>query len=98
MTTGIALEQAHQFTLVEHVTPESPFYRALVDQLASTFIQKVLSAGDAMRHAEAQVYQQAQLLAFLDDFRWLALAFLVPLPVVLLLKPLRRGNVKPVHH
>ena len=68
----------------------------------STFIQQGLSASEALRHAEAQVYQQvqqqAQLLAFLDDFRWLALAFLVPLPVVLLLKPLRRGNVKPVHH
>ena len=69
-----------------------------VDQLASTFIQKGLSASDALRHAEAQVYQQAQLLAFLDDFRWLALAFLVLLPLVLLLKPLRRGNVEPVHH
>ena len=103
VTTGIARgEQAHQVTLVEHVTPESPFYRALVDQLVSTFIQEGLSASDALRHAEAQVYrqvqQQAQLLAFLDDFRWLALAFLVLLPLVLLLKPLRRGNVEPVHH
>ena len=37
-------------------------------------------------------------VAVLDDFRWLALAFLVLLPLVLLLKPLRRGNVEPVHH
>ena len=97
VTTGIARgEQAHQVTLVEHVTPQSPFYRALVDQLASTFIQEGLSASDAT--CRAQVHQQAQLLAFLDDFRWLALAFLVLLPLVLLLKPLRQGNVEPVHH
>ena len=98
-TTGMARgEQAHQVTLVEHVTPEGPFYRALVDQLASTFIQEGLSASEALRHAEAQVQQQAQLLAFLDDFRWLALAFQVLLPLVLLLKPLRRGDVEPVPH
>lgn len=103
VTTGIARgEQAHQATLIEHVTPESPFYPTMVDQLVSPFVREGLSAAEALRHAEAQIYllveQQAQLLAFLDDFRWLALAFLVLLPLVLLLKPLRRGNVEPVHH
>jgi DHA2 family multidrug resistance protein len=104
VTTGIARgEQAHQVTLIEHVTPESPFYHALLDRLVSTFIQGGLSASEAMRHAQAQVYlqvqQQAELLAFLDDFRWLALAFLALLPLVLLLKPLPRGSAaEPVHH
>lgn len=104
VTTGIARGgQAHQVTLIEHVTPESPIYHALLDRLVSSFIREGLPASEALRHAEAQIYlqvqQQAQLLAFLDDFRWLALAFLVLLPLVLLLKPLPGGrSVELVHH
>ena len=103
VTTGIARgEQAHQVALIEHVTPQSPFYRSIIDQLVSTFVREGLSASEALRHAEAQVYQQvqqqAQLLAFLDDFRWLAVGFLVLLPLVLLLKPLPPGGTPPPAH
>ena len=56
-----------------------PVLSGLIDQLVSTFARDGLSASEALRHAEAQVYQQvqqqAELLAFLDDFRWLALGF-----------------------
>lgn len=103
VTTGIARgEQAHQVALAEHVTAQNPAYREMIDQLVGTFTRAGLTFGEALRHAEATVYQhvqqQAQLLAFLDDFRWLAIAFLVLLPLVPLLKPLPRGGGQPVRH
>ena len=102
VTTGIARgEQAHQVTLVEHVTPAKPVLSGTARPAGEHFhpggpVGRRRAA--TCRGAGLPQVQQAQLLAFLDDFRWLALAFLVLLPLVLLLKPLRRGNVEPVHH
>ena len=89
-------------TLVEHVTALDPVFRERLDQLITQFSAAGLGPVEALRHAQALIYQQvqqqAQLLSFLDDFRWLALAFLALLPLVLLLKPLSPGTAAPLAH
>ena len=103
VTTMLARsEQAHQVTLVEHVTALDPVFRERLDQLITQFSAAGLGPVEALHHAQALIYQQvqqqAQLLSFLDDFRWLALAFLALLPLVLLLKPLSPGTAAPLAH
>lgn len=103
VTAGIARgEQAHQVPLIEHITAQSPAYRTAIERLVASFTQAGLGPTEALRHAQAAVYQQvqqqAELLAFLDDFRWLALAFLALLPLVLLLKPLGTESPAPPLH
>jgi DHA2 family multidrug resistance protein len=103
VTTMLAREsQRHQNYLVEHVTPLDPAYQARIDHLTALLMQKGYAAGEALRMAEALVYHAVQthatMLAYLDDFRLLAVVFLLLTPSVLLLrKPKEAGPPPPAH-
>lgn len=77
--------QVHQTWLVSHLTPYDP---ALQERLDS--IQEALRAQAGDIQAQQQAYgvlygivqRQAMLLAFVDNFRWLALLCLLCVPAV----------------
>ena len=103
VTTVLAREsQRHQNYLVEHVTPLDPAYQARIDHLTALLMQKGHAAGEALRMAEGLVYHAVQthatMLAYLDDFRLLAVVFFLLTPSVLLLRtPKEVGPPPPAH-
>jgi DHA2 family multidrug resistance protein len=102
VTTVLARQsQRHQDHLVAHVTPLDPAYQARIDQLTNLFVQKGHAADEALRMAQGVVYRTVQdhasMLAYLDDFRFLAIAFVVLLPLVFLLRKAGAGPVPPAH-
>jgi DHA2 family multidrug resistance protein len=103
VTTLLAREtQRHQHHLVEHVASADPAYHAWVAQLTDLLQQKGHSAGEALRIAQAVVYQtvhkQASMLAYLDDFRFLAIVFFALIPLVFLLRGSGTGRGAPPGH
>ncbi|HEX5080068.1 MAG TPA: DHA2 family efflux MFS transporter permease subunit [Geminicoccaceae bacterium] len=93
--------QRHQHYLVEHVTPTDPAYLARVDQLSRLLEQKGHAADAALRIAQALVYRTVQdhasMLAYLDDFRLLALVFILLVPLVFFLQKPGGGPAPPAH-
>ncbi len=81
--------QLHQADLIHNLTPSSRVYQEQLRQSAAGLAPKI---GDAMSGAGAlgRIYEslnvQALLLAYVDDFRYLALASFCCLPVVWMLK------------
>jgi DHA2 family multidrug resistance protein len=81
--------QTHQATLVTHVTPYDTAFQNAVQASQAALAGHV---GTAQAHSGAlsqiyqQMLQQANLLAYLDDFRLLGMICLIALPLVLLLK------------
>jgi DHA2 family multidrug resistance protein len=103
VTTVLAREsQRHQNYLVGHATPLDPAYQARIDQLSALLVQKGHSAGEALRMAEGLVYDTVQthatMLAYLDDFRLLAIVFFLLTPCVLLLRKSKEGGPAPPAH
>ena len=100
-STGIALvttflarrEQFHQQRLIDHVSQMDGPYRATFDAAKQMFMAKGADAMYAASQAQQLVYnmvhRQAQLLAFVEDFRMLALTFLGVIPLVFLMKKTR---------
>jgi DHA2 family multidrug resistance protein len=91
VTTLLARQtQVHQDILVAHATPYNPIYRQTVDTFARTFHSHGDIQGQATSKAVAQVYQmveqQSMMLAFIDDFRLMAIGFLVLIPFVFLMR------------
>ncbi len=81
--------QAHQSYLVEHVTPYNPNFRAYYNQLSEWIqSQHPQLAGPAFQLAVIyrEVLKQANMLAFNDAFRALALGAAVLIPLTLLFK------------
>ncbi len=103
VTTELArASQRHQTYLAGHVTATSPAYRQQVDALTNMFLDKGYTMAEALHHAQAVLYQtvlkQAQMLAFLDDFKLLAIVFAALIPFVFLLqKPKAGGPAAPAH-
>lgn len=100
MTTILTRQaQSHQAVLVTHVTEGNfarrDFFAALTAQMQSGFA----SAADAAHHAQAVAYalvqKQATMLAFIDDFRFLALAMVAIVPLALLMHRQSRGKAPP---
>jgi DHA2 family multidrug resistance protein len=81
--------QTHQATLVTHVTPYDLAYQYTV-QAAQGALAPQVGAIQAQTLAGGTIYkslvQQSSMLAFIDDFRWLALMCFVAIPLALLLK------------
>jgi DHA2 family multidrug resistance protein len=88
--------QFHQATLVSHITMWDPETRARLLRWASHFLVQGSDAFTAARRAVAMVYretvEQAQLLAYADDFWMLAVMFAV---VPLFLPFMRRVRMQP---
>jgi DHA2 family multidrug resistance protein len=100
VTTMIARgAQSHQATLVRHLTPYDSAYQTAL-HAAQTALAPQVGMAQAQAMAAGSIYHslilQANLLAYIDDFRWLALLSFISVPVVLLLKRVSRKG--PVAH
>jgi len=78
-------KQMHRAHLVEHVTPFSPMLRDAPEAWNP-------ETTSGLARLSAEVTHQADLLAYLGDFRMLMVVTLLPLPLLFLLRPPpRRG-------
>ncbi|MCC6660169.1 MAG: DHA2 family efflux MFS transporter permease subunit [Phycisphaerales bacterium] len=88
--------QTHQALMVHTLTPESPAYSSIVAALTERFTALLGDATRAAGMAKSVVAEvlgtQARALSYLDQFKFLAAAFLVLIPVVLLMRRLDRGR------
>ena len=83
--------QQHQALLVGHLTPENPLYLDQLGALTAALTPQLgASAGE---QATALIYQtlqrQAMLLAYIDNFRLIALVCLLSVPLVFLFRRVR---------
>jgi DHA2 family multidrug resistance protein len=90
ITTALAHREAiHRAALVERITDYSPQTATRVQVLAGAFVQSsgdpVAAKQQAFAALDGIVNGQALLLSFADVFRYVAIAFVVTLPLLLLL-------------
>jgi DHA2 family multidrug resistance protein len=105
-STGIAMsttliarrEQFHQQRLLDHVSTLDGAYRSALQGFQQMFHAQGASAAEAASEAQRMIYnlvqRQASVLAFLEDFRLMALTFLAVIPVVFLMKKIRPRKVE----
>ena len=99
VTTMLARNaQEHQTFIAAHFNPYNPQFQHYVQKLGSFFALK--APPDYLHHKTYQALydlavQQATLLAYMDNFRFLAFVSLLCIPAVLVLKSLR-GRSRPV--
>jgi MFS transporter, DHA2 family, multidrug resistance protein len=92
--------QAHQAILVTHLTPYDPAFQSTLQNMQGALAPHV---GNAQAHlmAPGMIYssllQQSGVLAYMDDFRWLALLSFISLPIVLFLKRISLKGAVSVH-
>jgi DHA2 family multidrug resistance protein len=104
VTTMLARRtQVHQSMLTQHTTAYSNNYQDMLQSMQLHFMSQAGSAVDALQQAEGALYrivqQQAQLLAFVDDFRLLAALFIVLVPFLLIMRrPVAGGGPPPPAH
>ncbi len=93
--------QEHRARLVEHVSMSNDIYRAKIEMLQAQFVAHGASAAEALRQAQAviadQVQQQAQLLAYGDNFRALAVLFVLLIPCLVFLRRPPAHDDLPAH-
>ncbi len=81
--------QAHQAELVAHANPFNPVYQAAV-HTAGAALTPEAGAFNAHAMADGLVYktllQQSTLMAYMDDFRWMAVLCFVVMPLSFFLK------------
>ena len=90
VTTFVArFAQVHQNTLAAHLTPYNPVYQSELHTMASTFATHNTVAV-AQQQAVGSMYHtllsQANLLAYLDNFRWFGVLCVLCVAGALLLK------------
>jgi DHA2 family multidrug resistance protein len=85
--------QGHQATLVAHVSPWDPETAQRLREWTEHFRAQGADAFTAGRRALAVLYrgtvEQAQVMAYIDDFRLLAITFMVVLPLIPLMRRVR---------
>ncbi len=96
-TTLIARrEQFHQQRLIEHLSPLDASYQSTLEAAKQMFLARGADAAHAAQQAQQFVYdmvqRQASMLAFLEDFRLLAIAFLALIPLMFLMKKTGAGR------
>ncbi|HTA28938.1 MAG TPA: DHA2 family efflux MFS transporter permease subunit, partial [Candidatus Cybelea sp.] len=101
VTTMIARgSQAHQATLVTHLTPYDPASQSML-QTMQTALAPQVGTVQAQFMAPGMLYrsllQQSGVLAYVDDFRWLALLSFISIPVVPFLKRVSAKGAVSVH-
>jgi DHA2 family multidrug resistance protein len=94
-------QQFHQSRLAEHVTPFSSAYRHMSAAMSGYFRTYVGTTSAANRLSLAVIYQsiqqQAGMLSYLDCFLVLAFVFMLLIPFVFLIKPIRHKGGGPMH-
>ena len=85
--------QYHQNVLIEHMTPLDPRYRESMAGVTGLLVNKGSSAADAASQAHGVMYgsmmRQATMLSFSDAFWFMAVLFLLVLPLMLLMKRMK---------
>jgi DHA2 family multidrug resistance protein len=90
--------QVHQALMVGHLTPYDPVY---VERLAAITKALTPESGPLLAQTQAQglIYNsllgQSSLWAFVENFRLFGLACLLCIPLVFLLKKVKRGSAPP---
>lgn len=81
--------QTHQAALLTHVAPYDLAYQTTL-QTAQAALAPQVGPMQAQSLADGAIYQslvqQSGMLAYMDDFRWLALICFISIPLVVLLK------------
>ena len=93
--------QAHQAAMVTHLTPYDPVFRERLSEMIANFAAHG-NVVTATQQAYGTIYQtlgrQAMLLAYIDNFRLLALLCLICLPAGFLFKKVRaRAGATAMH-
>jgi DHA2 family multidrug resistance protein len=82
--------QAHQALMVHDLTPADPAYTSTLGALQDHFVGATGDPEHAAAMAQsviaATLDSQARILAYLDQFRFLAVAFLLLVPIVVLMR------------
>jgi MFS transporter, DHA2 family, multidrug resistance protein len=91
----------HRNRLAAHLDPANVNVRAMLDGTSATLQAHGASAGGAMQQAYAMLQgtlqRQSEMLAYIDNFWMLALATLVLVPFVLLVRKPKGGGRAMVH-
>ncbi|MGB8987032.1 MAG: DHA2 family efflux MFS transporter permease subunit [Candidatus Sulfotelmatobacter sp.] len=89
--------QVHSNYLSSHLSSGNPAFQAMMQGAAQAMRAHGASAAYAMQQAyalvEGTVQRQATMLAYIDDFRFLAWAILAMIPTVFLMKKGRPGGI-----
>jgi DHA2 family multidrug resistance protein len=93
--------QTHQAAMVSHLTPYDSVFQQRLSEMVASFATHG-SVVTATQQAYGVLYQtlvrQATLLAYIDNFRLLALMCLLCMPAGLLFKKVRaRAGAAPMH-
>jgi DHA2 family multidrug resistance protein len=97
VTTMLARRsQVHQEYLVRHVQEGAAPYRATSERLQQYLMMHWSNSVDALHQAQGIIYrtvqQQARILAYIDDFQYLAVIFLMLLPFLFMLRKAKPGK------
>jgi MFS transporter, DHA2 family, multidrug resistance protein len=88
-------EQVHRNDLVHSISPGNPLYRDAVGAIGG-LIRSHFSSADGLRRAlgvvELNLDQQATLLSYVDNFRYLAIVSLLAVPIGFALKKVASGR------
>jgi DHA2 family multidrug resistance protein len=96
MTYLVRSAQRHQALLTAHLTPYDPVYRQHLAGIGAT-LGSIAGAPQAKQMAHGAIYgillQQSTLMAFVDTYRWMAVAVLFCIPgAILMRKVIPRGT------
>lgn len=96
------LAQVSQTSLIGHLTPLNPAYTRRLADLQGAFQAAGSNASQAADQAHAiiygQVLRQSSMLAFVNVFRILAWLCLALIPLMFLMRPVKRGGAAPPVH
>ena len=95
-------EQVHQANLVQNLTPSGRVYQQQLAQSTGALAPKIgsaMSGAGALGRLYQSLSQQASLLSYMDDFRYLAIASFACLPIAFALRKTvgRKGAVSSAH-
>ncbi len=94
-------QQYHLDRMSSHLTAGSPQVQAMLQGTARALETRGFSAAEAMHRAyallQANVFRQATMLAYIDNFWLLGVAILVMVPLVFLMKRPKTGGEIAVH-
>src|SRR2546427_279069 len=102
VTTMLARRaQHHQANLAAHLSGSNPTFQAMLQSTARMLESRGFSPVDAMHRAyglvQGNLFRQANMLAYIDDFWLLGAAILGMIPLVFLMKQARPGGEVAVH-
>jgi DHA2 family multidrug resistance protein len=100
-TIQVRKAQMHINVLDKYVNPANPLARQTISGLQAAFMAQGKDAATAHRDAYAAVWamvqQQAAMLAYNDTFRFLALTFVLMLPLIFLMRKPKKGKAVMAH-